>query len=499
MGEERILLRMKKNFIVYLLMALTVFSCQNLEQKPKGEVRSIQFNIEPIDIQPKPTKTLEAWSYNNTVPGVTIVGNVGEQLIVEGKNNLDRTTTIHWHGISPIPVSEDGPFKPIAAGENFRFEFPLSKPGTYWYHSHTRPVVEQVNRGLYGPFIIKAAEDNQYDGDHIIMLSDMMLGNDKTWQPGLGIGMMERIGNTIAVNGLVDEAIKPMNIKPGEIHKLRFIGAGTAAYFRVKSPFPLRITHTDGQPVETPYIIQEFILGPGERYDAELMIDKVSQGELDLEIIDSIYAPITSYQVFSKIPVSAQGEVQTGRKPIFQGAQKEDVSAWLNKEPDYVLSLTSSMGGQMRKQAEKNIPAEARSTSHMDHSAHGAHGEMMGSQTSTPRTGPALRWFINGQRYPNVPPINAKKNEFVKIRFINEDAHPMDHPMHLHGASFRVLSINGKAPELGGSLDKDVINVPKNGGVVDILVKLEEPGSWMLHCHILDHEDGGMMMHVDVS
>ncbi len=488
----------------YLLSFLAIFvlfiSCQK-NKAPQGPINRVEFNIEPVDIQPKEAKTLEAWSYNNTVPGMPIVGNVGERMIIEGVNKLDKTTTIHWHGLSHLSYLEDGPFKPIAPGEKFRFEFNLSKPGTYWYHSHTYPVVEQVNRGLYAPFIVKAPEDDLYDGDHVIMLSDMLLGQDKQWQPGLGVGTMERIGNTIAVNGYIDEAIQPLDIHPGEIHKLRFIGSGTAAYFRLKSPWPLRITHTDGQAVEKPYDTQELIIGPGERYDAELMVNEQSTGQFDLEIIDSITPPVFSYQVFSKIPVKIQGEKQEGRSYIFQGVQKPDYSQWLEKEPEHILYLTSSMGDESTKEgAQSDAHAQmGHGMSHSqamqmpDHGGHSAHG------STSSHSGMAFKWFINGKEYPNVPAIKAKKNVPMKIRFVNNDAHPMDHPMHLHGTSFRVLSINGQPPKQGGLLDKDVINVPKNGGVVDILLELPETGTWMLHCHILDHEDGGMMMHVEVE
>lgn len=492
---------MFKYIFFFVLITYTfLFSCVQNKQA-NDLVNHVEFNIEPVDIKPKDTKILEAWSYNNTVPGMPIIGNVGETMIIEGVNKLDKTTTIHWHGLSPISYLEDGPFKPIAPGEKFRFEFKLSKPGTYWYHSHTRPVVEQVNRGLYAPFIVKAPEDDQYDGDHIIMLSDMFLGKGKAWQPGLGIGTMERIGNTIAVNGYIDGAIQSLNMQPGEIHKLRFIGSGTASYFRVKSPWSLHITHTDGQPVEKPYETQEFIIGPGERYDAELMLNEETKGQFDLEILDSISEPIHSYKVFSKIPVNIQGEKKEGRNYIFQGVQKPDYREWLDKEPDHILYLTSSMGSNATGM-EQNVDMHA----HMDHGASHSEAMQMNNQgghsahgSTQSHSSMGFKWFINGKEYPNVPPIKTKKNMPMKIRFVNNDTHPMDHPMHLHGTSFRVLSINGQPPAQGGLLDKDVINVPKNGGEVDILLKLPETGTWMLHCHILDHEDGGMMMHVEVE
>ncbi|MGL4525010.1 MAG: multicopper oxidase family protein [Spirochaetia bacterium] len=471
----------KGTAILLALFVLSTISCQ----KDTTNVRRVKFNIEPVEIYPKPEKVLEAWSYDNTVPGQPIVANVGETLIVEGRNNLDKLTTIHWHGLAPIPVSEDGPFKPIPAGKKFRFEFPLLKSGTYWYHSHTRPVVEQVNRGLYAPFIVKAPEDDLYDGDHVIMLSDMLLGEDKAWQEGLGVGLIERIGNTIAVNGLIEEAIQPLNVKPGEIHKLRFIGAGTAAYFQLNSPIALNVTHTDGQGVERPYQTTQLVIGPGERYDVELLIPTEIQDVFSLQIVDSIYPPITKYPVSAKIPLIASGDLQAGRVSLYQPQPKSDVSAWLRKEPDFTLALSSNM-----MQGNHDHAAMLQQMQNMGHAGHGMMSEdnMSGTQ-----------WYINGETFPNVPPATGKVGQPIKIRFVNNDNHPMDHPMHLHGASFRVLSINGQPPAQGGQLDKDVINVPKNGGIVDILVQLERPGTWMLHCHILDHEDNGMMMVVEIK
>jgi len=126
--------------------------------------------------------------------------------------------------------------------------------------------------------------------------------------------------------------------------------------------------------------------------------------------------------------------------------------------------------------------------------------DMNGSTNQMKMTSmPAMQWTINGKAFPDTEPLKVKVGQVVKVRFWNKDTqgmHPMDHPMHLHGTYFQVVSLNGKAPER--ETWKDTINVPA-GQYVDIAFKMEEPGMWMLHCHILDHEDGGMMTMVEAE
>lgn len=104
-----------------------------------------------------------------------------------------------------------------------------------------------------------------------------------------------------------------------------------------------------------------------------------------------------------------------------------------------------------------------------------------------------VRWTINGKSYPDTDPIEVKLGQVVKIRLWNKDvttAEKMDHPIHIHGTGFQIVSLNGRKPER--ETRKDTLNVPA-GEYVDIAFTMTNPGTWMLHCHILDHEDGGMM------
>ena len=123
--------------------------------------------------------------------------------------------------------------------------------------------------------------------------------------------------------------------------------------------------------------------------------------------------------------------------------------------------------------------------------AAGGHGMQGGGATSSMAS--MMRWTINGLSFPETEPLFVRVGEVVKVRFVNRDTdmmHPMDHPIHLHGTRFLVVAVNGTPPDQ--ELWKDTVSVPA-GGSVDIAFAMPLPGEWMLHCHILDHEDGGMM------
>lgn len=147
-----------------------------------------------------------------------------------------------------------------------------------------------------------------------------------------------------------------------------------------------------------------------------------------------------------------------------------------DKSLDFVLELGSSISGMTDN-----------SMSGMQHASHNM-------AASTPKDGAnSMAWTINGKVFPDADPLRVTVGQVVKVRFWNKDTqgmHPMDHPIHVHGAYFQIVSQNGQPPER--EMWKDTMNVPA-GQYVDVAFVIQEAGEWMLHCHILDHEDGGMM------
>jgi len=404
----------------------------------------------------KPGLVTAVWTYGGTVPGMPIVARPGERVLIDVVNRLPDATNIHWHGLV-LPNDQDGPFITIKPGATFRYDFVAGESGTYWYHPHLMPVLPQLDRGLYAPFIISAPEDSKYSGDHTYILDDWLLDVRGRRLEGTAAGDMERLGNVETVNGKMDEAIEPLTLKSGELHKLRFVNASTAAVHTIGvSGHRFRITHTDGHPLAQPYTTDEIVIAPGERFDAELFASG-KEGER--------YEMASSRRELGMvIPILyGKGSVPALASPFVPPPSRVYPVA-VSERPDFTLELSSAMGMMG--------------------------GGMMGGGSGM------MRWTINGKAYPDTKALEVGVGKAVTMRIYNKDTmsmmmgHRMDHPIHIHGVKFQVLSINGTAPP--GETWKDTIPVPSDG-YVDIVFNMSNPGDWLLHCHIIDHEDGGMM------
>lgn len=427
---------------------------------------TVRLDIQEAQAELAPGLRTKVWAYNGVVPGTPIVVNPGDELTVEATNRLKVPTSIHWHGLE-VPHDQDGTMAPIAPGKTFTYRFTVPASGTYWYHSHTRPVLDQNDLGLYGAFVVKAPEDARYSSDQTFVLDDWYLGARGERLKGTGRGEMERLGNVETVNGKTGDAIAPVNLQKGQLHKFRFINASTAAVHTLKvTQGQFRVTHTDGHPLSQPYPTDTLVLQPGERLDVEYA---------------ATGAPGTTARIESDrdlglaIPlVYGQGSQPPVASP-FVPAPPRGFAGIEAKKPDFTLVLNSQMG-QM-----------------------GSHGGGMGAMMDHGSGAMPMEWTINGQAFPDTEPLRVRLGQVVKVKFVNNDTqmgHPMDHPIHLHGTFFQVVSINGKAPDR--ETWKDTLAVPA-GGSVEIAFRFKNPGDWMLHCHILDHEDNGMMTVVKVT
>lgn len=457
---------LKRLGLLVLLVQLVVFSAAN-----SGEAAQFKVELRETDWELKPGLVTKVWSYNGSVPGQPIVVSQGEFVKVEVTNQLPVSTNIHWHGLV-VPNDQDGPAVLIDPGQRYVYGFKAEDTGTYWYHSHYRPVLEQVDRGLYAPFIIKSPEDAAYSGDHVYVLDDWYLNAGGNRLAGTAKGNMERYGNIETVNGKTGPAIEPLVMMAGELHKLRFINASTAAVHTLTiSGHTLRVTHTDGHPLPEPYYTKTITLNPGERIDAELAASGEPGGQYVIESDRS--------SLGIQIPILyKEGKVAAVPSP-FIPPKSTAVSVLSSKQPDYILELGSEM-----------MTSSSQGT--VGHGGHGGHGAPLTAAGTT-------RWTINGKSFPDTDSIQLKAGQTVRVRFINKDDQPnhrMDHPIHIHGTKFQVVSLNGNRPER--EIWKDTINVPA-GEYVDVEFAIANPGEWMLHCHIIDHEDGGMLTKVVVE
>ncbi len=425
----------------------------------KLELRAVEWELAP-------GLRTQAWTYGGTVPGTPIAARPGEPLEIEVSNRLSVATNIHWHGLV-VPADQDGPSVLIRPGETFTYRFTPRESGTYWYHPHLPPVLEQLDRGLAAPFIVSAPEDSKYSADRVLVLDDWLLDARGRRLPGSAFGDMERLGNVETVNGKTGAAIEPIRVVRGQRLKLRFINASTAAEHELRiEGHRFRVTHLDGHALAAAYETDSIRLAPGERVDAELAatgtpgaIYRIASGRPDLGIsIPIVYGEGST----AAVPSPFAPSIAAGLGPGAFGP------------PDFVLRLGSAMGAMM--------------------SGAGAMAGMMHGMGGGGMMAGAMSWTINGKSYPATEALDVKVGRLVRMRIHNDDlpvpgGHRMDHPVHLHGTVFQVTSVDGAPPD--GVLLKDTVPVPA-GGYVDLAFVMTEPGDWMFHCHVIDHEDGGM-------
>jgi FtsP/CotA-like multicopper oxidase with cupredoxin domain len=415
------------------------------------------------------------WAYNEAVPGPEIRVRQGDRVRIAIENRLAEETTVHHHGIR-LPNNMDGvphlTQKPIAPGETFFYEFDVPDAGTYWYHPHQRSF-EQVGRGLSGPLIIEEREPIRVDRDLAWVLADWRLRPDAQISDDFGnmhdMAHNGRVGNTVTINGKVPDIF---GVRSGERIRLRLINAANARIFGLKfsGHQPMVIAH-DGQPVE-PHLPADgrIVLGPAMRID--LVLDMAGKPGERFQIIDSFYRGL-EYRLIDLLYGNEPLHEQTLGSPIALAANT-------TPEPDltsaehYEVRFNGGMMGQMMMRdgglGGMNIM------------------EMM-------HTGKI--WFINGAAvlgHVMEPMLTLRRGRSYVLAMSNQTA--WHHPMHLHGHAFRVISRNGAATNFREWRDT-VLMAPREN--VEIAFVADNPGDWMFHCHILEHQESGMMGVIKVA
>lgn len=409
------------------------------------------------------------WSYNDTVPGPEIRARQGERLTVTVKNYLAEETTVHWHGLR-VPNSMDGvphlTQKPIAPGETFHYTFDLPDAGTYWYHPHQRGF-EQVGRGLYGPLIVEERSPPKIDRDVTWVLDDWRLLKDAQISGDFGnmhdISHSGRVGNTVTINGRIQDKI---SIRSGERIRLRLINAANARIFRLEfgnlSPW---VIAEDGQPV-TPYKApnKNIVLGPAMRVD--LIIDMTGKPGEHVTIKDTFYRGL-NFRLVDLVYVNEKKSRFTG-EPIPMLPLNTMPEPKLDEAERHHITFGGGMMGGMMTASMEGRWVDMREMMHRGKS-----------------------WAINGivaTGHMMDPLLTLTKGKTYILALNNETA--WHHPIHLHGHSFRVLSRNGAATKYKPWQDT-VLMGPREK--TEIAFVADNPGDWMFHCHILEHQAGGMM------
>ncbi|MGQ9368132.1 multicopper oxidase family protein [Azospirillum sp. ST 5-10] len=419
----------------------------------------------PLVGAPYPPTTV--WAYNGTVPGPELRFRQGDMARIAVTNALAEPTTVHWHGLR-VPNAMDGvphlSQEPVPAGGTFAYEFPLKDAGTFWYHPHANSA-EQVARGLAGVLVVEEPEPIRVDRELVWALADWRLAETAAIADDFGHPMdashAGRLGNTVTVNGAIVDAI---SVRAGERVRLRLANVSSARVFALEfQGHTPQVIALDGQPV-APHAPADgrVVLAPGQRTD--LILDLAGAPGERFDVVDGFY-PRQAYRLTTLV-YGDEAPVRTS--PL-------DAPVALPANPLPVPDLGSAV--------RQDVLIEG-----------GAMGALPHGMRMTPE-GPF--WALNGTAamgHAIEPLITVKRGQTVRMGFANETA--WWHPMHLHGFPFQVLSVDGVPPTHAQWRDT-VLLAPRQSA--EIAFVAEEPGDWMLHCHVLEHQQSGMMAVVRVA
>ena len=419
--------------------------------------------------------SVAAWTYGGNVPGPQLRVRQGDRVRVHVANELTEPTTVHWHGVR-LPNAMDGvphlTQHPIPPGGRFLYEFDAVDAGTYWYHSHFQSS-EQLDRGLYGTLIVEEREPPAVHRDVTWVLDDWRITTSGQVSETFGnthdMAHAGRIGNVVTVNGSVQDQFP---IRAGERLRLRLVNAANARIFalRFQGHRPV-IVALDGQPV-APHEPEgeRIVVAPGMRCD--VVIEAVgTPGER--YPVQELFYPREQY-VLMDLNYDAATRMEDHLPPL------RPLAANPVKEPDLTTAVTHEIlfgGGMMGTLHQAMLDGKPT--------------DMRGLL----RRGKA--WAINGHvsdSHHMEPMLRLVRGGTYIFRMRNDTA--WHHPIHLHGHTFRVLRRNGR-PTQHLEWQDTVLMSPREE--VDIAFVADNPGDWMFHCHIVEHQEGGMMSVVKVG
>lgn len=382
-------------------------------------------------------ETYDAFAYNGQIPGPTIRVTRGEAVSLILQNELADATTIHWHG-QRVPEAMDGAGwvdGGVIPGTAFTYEFTSADAGTFWYHPHI-DVSSQVDGGLYGAFIVEDPADPPVDRE-LVVVFDAWAEHTETDDDHHVL--TDPNATVWTVNGLVDP-VYPM--AAGERVRVRMINASNQSYLVLGWP-DIRLIGGDQGLYGAPEAADEVFLAPGDRAEVE-------------------WTPSASFDVTTAMWVAAGGAALGEDRRVFS----------VEVEPGEAATPATWPAG------DATVSPDPGWT----------------DLTYTFQGGGDGAWLINGEAWPDVTvhtlPLDV--DTIVEVRNLSAT----NHPFHLHGQRFEVLSVDGVP--LPARRIEDTVDV----GIrqrVRLRVHADNPGEWLLHCHLFGHEEGGMMTRVRVE
>ena len=454
-------------------------------------------------------RTMAAYAFNGQAPGPLIRVAQGATFFVKFRNEIDRPATVHWHGVRLANASDGSPSMtqpPVVPGGEFLYTVHCPDAGVFWYHDHVREDIGQP-MGLYGNIQVDpVAATHMAVGaprEAFLILSDMLLDSESVVPFGLespDFALMGRFGNMLLING---QPRWHFEAAQGEVVRLLLTNAASARTFNLSiGGARMKLVASDQGRYAREVMVSSVVIAPGERYVVDVRFDTPGDAAVvnEVQTVDHFLGEIFP-------DVDTLGHVTVAGRAVAEGASsfttlREDstVAADIarfrpafDKAPDEELVLTTQIQG---------LPIPVMQFMSIDTMYRPPLEWTDGmSDMNWIATGDDVRWVLrDGRTKAENMQIHWRfpLHSVIKVRVFNDphSLHPMNHPLHLHGQRFLVVARDGRPnPYL---VWKDTAIIPV-GSTVDLLLDLENPGTWMLHCHIAEHSGAGMMMPITVD
>jgi FtsP/CotA-like multicopper oxidase with cupredoxin domain len=428
-----------------------------VDENPEPGIVEVSLTAQFTDVTLGDGMTYEMMTYNGVAPGPAIHARVGDELVVHFTNNLDQDTTIHWHGLRISDQMDGNPRiqDPVPPGGTFEYRFVIPEAGTFWYHPHIREHI-QIERGLYGMLVVRDELDPEYDLERALALDDILVDPDSELLPAHLRSHPEimhgRVGNVMLVNAREVGFMPNGTATRGDVERWRLVNTANARTMTLSlEGASFRVIGVDGGKLAEPYTTDQLLMPVGQRYDLEVAYDTAGTVELITHVLT----------------LNEADEVVEVPLPIFtvdvaEGAEAPVLPEWPTIEPLPVREVD--------REVEMVFDGVADSLG-MTH------------------------WRINGESHPEEPIFTFREGETVRITLRN-DVGP-EHPFHLHGQFFEIVD-DGREITTGMPGLKDTVLLP---GLeeLEIIAYMDNPGRWMVHCHILEHAQLGMMAEIVVE
>ncbi|MBL8643907.1 MAG: multicopper oxidase family protein [Rhodospirillaceae bacterium] len=419
-----------------------------------AESADVSLSIGRHALEIAPNIVIPTTAYNHQVPGPVIRLRKGKRAVLDVTNNTEISELAHWHGLhipSDVDGAEEQGTPPVLPGRTLRYAFEPKPAGTQWYHTHTMGGANLsvgTYTGLYGFFIIDDGRDKGLYDQEILLSMHHWLPH---WESGLhmrpdqpdhGLEVNYRYAT---MNGRMLGHNDPIKVREGQRVLFRILNAdATEMSWTALSGHKMRVIEMDGHPVPTQRDIDVLMLGPGERADVVIEMNRPGVWVMGSAVDDSR---------------------KKGLGIVVEYEHAKGAAQWIapKREWDYLWFGSATPAAEPDERFEFII----------DKIAGGATGHN--------------QWTMNGRLWPDIETKRLVKGRRYRLVFKNATDH--GHPMHLHRHSFEVASYKG-VPSSG--LLKDVINVMP-GITVELDFVANNPGPTLLHCHQSKHQEFGLM------